>query len=260
MIPAGLFGAIIGLTVGLLGAGGSILAVPALVYGVGQSLYTAIPTSLAVVAVSSVGGVVPRTRRASVQWPVALIFGLGGIPGAFAGTALGQLLPQRWLLLAFSALMVVVAIRMFRGGEEQTGACRTSADTVDWRSCLPRALGAGFGVGVLTGLFGVGGGFVIVPTLATLLGLPTQVAVATSLVIVLFNSVAGLGAHITAAADLDYAVLGIFAGVALAVSLLAGRLAPRLPAATLRRWFAYVVLVVAAGVALAAVFDPAALG
>ncbi|NHD17796.1 MULTISPECIES: sulfite exporter TauE/SafE family protein [unclassified Actinopolyspora] len=260
MFLAGLFGAIIGLALGLLGAGGSILAVPALVYGVGQPLQMAIPTSLAVVAISSVGGIAPRERRAHVQWPVALVFGAAGVPAAFAGTALGRLVPQRWLLLAFSVLMVVVAVRMLRGGENHAGACRTGEGGINWRSCLPKAIGAGAAVGALTGLFGVGGGFVIVPALAALLGLGAQTAVATSLVIVLINSVAGLAAHASAAARLDYTILLIFAGAALVVSVAAGRLAPRLPADTLRRWFAYVVLAVAAGVALAAILNPGALG
>jgi len=261
MILAAVFGVVIGLTLAGLGAGASILAVPALVYGVGQPLDTAIPTSLAVVAISSVGSIIPRERRRQVQWRVAFVFGAAGIPATFAGTAVGHFLPQRWLLLAFAALMVVVAIRMLRGGGEDTaGACRTADGRVDWRRCLPKALGAGAGVGVLTGLLGVGGGFVIVPTLAALLGLEAQAAVATSLVVVLLNSVAGLGAHVTATPNLDYPILAVFAAAALAAALLGGRLAPRLPAATLRRWFAYVVLVVAAGVAVAAVVDPDVLG
>lgn len=260
MILAAVFGVVIGLTLAGLGAGGSILAVPALVYGVGQPLDTAIPTSLAVVGISAVGSIIPRERRGHVQWRVALVFGAAGIPATFVGTAVGQFIPQRWLLLAFAALMVVVATRMLRGGDDGTGACRTSDGHVDWRRCLPKTLGAGAAVGVLTGLFGVGGGFVIVPALVALLGLETQAAVATSLVVVLLNSIAGLGAHITATPSLDYPILAVFAGAALAASLLAGRLAPRLPAATLRRWFAYVVLLVAAGVAVAAIVDPSALG
>ncbi|EST25176.1 hypothetical protein N566_24625, partial [Streptomycetaceae bacterium MP113-05] len=104
-ILAVLFGAVIGLALGLLGAGGSILAVPALVYGVGLPLNAAVPASLAVVAVSSLGGVLPRERRRAVQWRIAGVFGASGIPAAFAGAALGRLLPQRWLLLAFAVLM-----------------------------------------------------------------------------------------------------------------------------------------------------------
>jgi hypothetical protein len=254
------FGAAIGLTLGLLGAGGSILAVPALVYGVGEPLQTAIPTSLAVVALSSLGGLLPRERRTAVQWPVALIFGAAGIPAAFGGTALGTLFPQRWLLLAFAVLMVVVAVRMLRGGENHTGACRTRDGGVNWRSCVPKSVLAGAAVGVLTGLFGVGGGFIIVPALTLLLGLGAQQAVATSLVIVLINSVAGLTAHAGAADSIDYRVLLLFAGAALVVSVVAARLSTRLNSSTVRRWFAFVVLAVAVFVAAAAIVNPSALG
>lgn len=141
------------LTLGLLGAGNSILAVPALVYGVGQPLQTAIPASLAVVALSSLGGILPHYRRSVVQWPVALVFGVAGSPATFAGAALARQLPQRWLLLSFSALMVVVAVTMLRRRDESAGACRTATGEVHWPTCLPKSVGTGAGVGVLTGLF-----------------------------------------------------------------------------------------------------------
>ncbi len=258
-ILAVLFGAVIGLALGLLGAGGSILAVPALVYGVGQPLSAAIPASLAVVAVSSLGGILPKERRHAVQWRIAGVFGAAGIPAAFAGTALGSLIPQRWLFLAFAALMVVVAVRMLQGTDESTGACRTRDGGIEWRSCLPKTLLAGLGVGLLTGLFGVGGGFVVVPALSLLLGLRAQQAVATSLAVVFINSVAGLTAHASAVGGIDYGVLVLFALSSLIVSLLAARFAPRLPSATIRRWFAYVVLVVAAAVAATALLAPSLL-
>ncbi|NHD18133.1 MULTISPECIES: sulfite exporter TauE/SafE family protein [unclassified Actinopolyspora] len=259
MIPAAVFGAVIGLALGSLGGGGAVLAVPALVYGAGLPLRIAIPTSLAVVAVSSLGGLLPRARRTLVRWPIAAVFALTGAPAAFGGTALGQLLPQRWLLLAFAALMAVVALRMLRSGEERGGACRTVEGGIDWRSCLPKSIAAGALVGVLTGLFGVGGGFVVVPALTTLLGIGSRAAVATSLVVVFANSATGLVAH-AGAVQLDYGLLGVFAGTALVVSVLAGAFAARLPARLVREWFARVVLTVAAGVALAAVFAPSALG
>lgn len=260
MYLAVVFGAVIGLALGLLGAGGSILAVPALVYGVGQPLQAAIPTSLAVVALSSLGGLTPRERRSAVRWPVALVFGVAGVPAAFGGTALGRLFPQNWLLLAFAVLMVVVAVRMLRGGENPTGACRTREGGIHWRSCLPKAVLAGALVGALTGLFGVGGGFVVVPALALLLGLGAQEAVATSLVVVLINAVAGLVAHWGTAAEIDYRMLLLFAGGAMVVSTVASGFSARLDPATVRRWFSYVVLAVAVFVAAAALINPSALG
>ncbi|MCX2731529.1 sulfite exporter TauE/SafE family protein [Saccharopolyspora sp. NFXS83] len=260
MLLAVVFGAVIGLALGLLGAGGSILAVPALVYGVGQPLQMAIPTSLAVVALSSSGALLPRERRSAVRWPVALVFGAAGIPAAFGGAALGKLFPQRWLLLAFAALMVIVAVRMLRGGENHTGACRTQQGGINWRTCLPKSVLAGASVGVLTGLFGVGGGFIIVPALSLLLGLGAQQAVATSLVVVSINSGAGLAAHAGSIATIDYRVLLLFAGTSLVVSIVAARLSARPNSSTVRRWFAFVVLAVAVFVAVAAVVNPSALG
>ena len=260
MILAGVFGLVIGAALGLLGAGGSILAVPALIYGVGQPLQAALFGSLLVVAISAAGGVVARLRAGVIRWPVALVFAAASVPAAFAGTAVSRLLPGQWLLLAFAALMAVVALRMLRGDPDSGGgACRTDTGAVNWRSCLPKALGAGVAVGVLTGLFGVGGGFVIVPALTLLLGLTAAEAIATSLVVVTLTSLAGLAAHAAAAASVDYGVIAVFAGAALLASLTAGRLANRLPAAALRRGFAVVILAVAAGVAAAALFAPAAL-
>ncbi|MCP2255470.1 hypothetical protein LY13_004246 [Prauserella aidingensis] len=213
-----------------------------------------------VVALPSVGAVLPRERRTSVWWPVASVFGAAGVPAAFGGTALGKLLPQRWLLVAFAVLMVVVAVRMLRGEEAQSGACRTVQGAISWRTCLPKSVLTGAAVGVLTGLFGVGGGFVVVPALTLLLGLGAQQAVATSLVVVLINSAAGFTAHAGTAGDIDYRILLLFAGAALVVSVVAARWSAKLDAATVRRWFAVVVLAVAVFVATAAVVNPSAVG
>jgi len=252
-------GLVIGAALGLLGAGGSILAIPALVYGVGLPLPAAIPTSLLVVAVSAAGGLVARWRSKVIRWPVALVFAATSVPAAFAGTALGKLLPDRWLLLAFAVLMAVVGLRMLTAAPERDGACRTIGGAVNWRSCVPKALAVGAVVGVLTGLFGVGGGFVIVPALTMLLGLAAPEAVATSLVVIVLTSLGGLAAHATTMPDLPYGIAAVFAGVALLASLLAGKVGDRLPARTVRRTFAYLVLAVATGVAAAAVFAPATL-
>ena len=247
------FGLLIGAVLGLLGAGGSIVAVPALVFGVGLPMAAAVPASLIVVGASSLAALAPRLREGAVRWRVALIFGGVGLPAAFAGAALGRLVPERWLMLAFAALMVVVAVRMLRGTPEAGGACRTPDNGVDWRRCLPASAGAGAVVGALTGVFGVGGGFLIVPALTLALGLTATEAVATSLVVIALNAVSGLAAHAGALPGLDYGAIGAFVGAAAVASLLAGRLAGRIPPAPLRRAFAVAVLAVAAGVA-AAVF------
>jgi uncharacterized membrane protein YfcA len=258
MILSGVFGLVIGAAVGLLGAGGSILAIPVLVYGLGQPLRAAIPGSLLVVAVSASGALAPRLRSGVIRWPVALVFATTSVPAAFAGSAVSRLLPAQWLLVTFSVLMAVVAVGMLRGDPE-SGACRTQSGGLNWRSYLPKALAAGAAVGLLTGLFGVGGGFVVVPALTMLLGLTTTEAVATSLVVTTVTSVAGLAAHASAASTMDYRVIAVFAGAALLASLAAGRVGNRLPAATLRRGFAYLILVIAAGVAAAALLAPTTL-
>ena len=125
---------------------------------------------------------------------------------------------------------------------------------MNWRSCLPKAAASGVVVGYLTGLFGVGGGFLIIPALTLLLGLPMVTATATSLVVIVINSAAGFTAHL-GAATLDITTAIAFTGAAVVGSLFAGQLAPRLPGQKLRRWFAYLVLVVAAYVATQATLN-----
>ncbi|MGH3392063.1 MAG: sulfite exporter TauE/SafE family protein [Actinomadura sp.] len=243
---------VVGIALGLLGAGGSILAVPVLVYGAGQEMSIAVPTALLVVAASSVGALLPRIRGGQVRWPVAGVFAVGGVPASLAGAALGRNLPDRLLLPGFAVLMVIAAVRMLRGGERPGGACRTERGQVDHRRCLPRALTVGAGVGALTGLFGVGGGFAVVPALTLLLGLPTAEAVGTSLAIILVNSVAGFAGHAGATVDLDHQITLTFTAVALLTSHTAGRLAGRISTDRVRRWFAWTVLGLAPAIAAGA--------
>lgn len=251
---AAALGLVIGVLLGLLGAGGSILAVPALVYGAGQPLSSAVPTSLLVVGVSAVAAVVPRIRARQVQWRIAAVVGGSGVPAAFAGTAVNRALDPQVVMLGFAVVMVVAAIRMLREQPEVGGDCALPGGGVNWRGCLPKAVGAGLAVGFLTGLFGVGGGFLIVPALVLLLGLAMPVAVGTSLLVVGVNSAAGFTAH-AGTEDIDFGLAAVFTGAAVAGSLLAARFATRLPAHRLRHWFAWLVLAVAAFVAVRAVLD-----
>lgn len=253
LVPAGLLGLGIGAALGLVGGGGSILAVPALVYGLGMPVGQAVPTSLLVVAGTAAAGVVPRLRRSEVRWRVAGVFGGAGIGAAFAGAAVNRLLPERVLLGAFAALMLVVGMTMLRGQPDPRGACEVPGGRVDWRACLPKALVIGAGVGFLTGLLGVGGGFVIVPALAWLLGLPVPVAIGTSLVILGLNALAGLAAHLDRLQP-NLTVAGVFLGAAALAALAGGRMAGRLPERVLRRGFAGLVLAVAVFVAVQTAF------
>ena len=245
------FGAVVGGLLGLVGGGGSILAVPALVYGVGLPLAAAIPGSLVVVGASSVVAVLPRVRR-GVNWRLAVVIGAAGTSTAYLGAAVNRVLDQRVLLLVFAATMVAAGVRMLRRTDAVGGSCALPQGGVNWRSCLPKAILTGAVVGFLTGLLGVGGGFLIVPALALVLGLPMALTVGTSLVIIVINSIAGLAAHL-GEMHFDWAVVGAFAAAAMAASLVAGRLGRRLPEATLKRGFAALVLLVAVYVAFQAI-------
>lgn len=259
MIAAIAFGLVIGAALGLLGGGGSILAVPALVYGVGESVPQAVTASLFVVGISSGFGALPRARAGQVRWPVAAVFGVAGVGTAFAGTAVNHTLSSRVLLIAFAVLMVAVAGRMLWGRVEPRGACAAPDGRVNRKGCLPKAVGAGAVVGFLTGLFGVGGGFIIVPALALLLGLDMPLAIGTSLVVIVINSAAGFIAHLQRT-SIDWGIAIAFAAAAMAAALAAGRFGSRIDADRLRRWFAWLIIGVAAFVAVEAVANPASLG
>ena len=242
MTIAVVLGLVIGVLLGLMGGGGSILAVPALVYGASMPLAAAIPSSLIVVGISSVVSVLPRLKQ--VQWRLAGVFAGTGAAAAVAGAAVNRLINPTLLLLGFAGLMVVAGVQLLRERGEVGGACALPTGGINWRSCLPKAISAGLGVGFLTGLFGVGGGFVIIPVLVVLLGLPMATAVATSLVVISINSAAGFVAHLGPVA-IDCRITATFTVAAIVGFLFAGRAAARLPAGRLRRWFAYLVLAVA---------------
>ena len=255
MSAAVALGLVIGVLLGLLGGGGSILAVPALVYGVGMPLAAAVPTSLLVVGISSASAVLPRLRQGQVQWRIAAVFGGAGALAAFAGAAVNRLLDPRLVLIGFAVMMVAAGIRMLGEQVPVGGDCALPGGGVNWRGCMPKAIGSGVVVGFLTGLFGVGGGFLIIPALVLLLGLPMTVAVGTSLLIIVINSVAGFGAHL-GDVELDYQIAAAFTVAAVIGSLVAARFATRLPAERLRRWFAYLVFAVALFVIVQAVINP----
>ncbi|MFO7689053.1 MAG: sulfite exporter TauE/SafE family protein [Cryobacterium sp.] len=251
ILTALLLGLIVGALLGLVGGGGSILAVPALVYGVGLPLDEAIPTSLIVVGAASAVAVLPRLRT-GVNWRIAGIIGGAGIPTAYLGTLVNRLVDPQLLLVAFSVIMLIAGVRMFFSTPTASGPCFVPGGRIRWRGCLPRALATGVVVGFLTGLLGVGGGFLIVPALALVLGLPMGVTVGTSLVIIVINSIAGFSAHLSDV-QIDWAVTGAFAGTAMLASLIAARLGRGLPDRVLKTSFAILVLLVAGYVAVRAV-------
>ncbi|HET7139637.1 MAG TPA: sulfite exporter TauE/SafE family protein [Arthrobacter sp.] len=245
MIPALGLGLVVGIVLGVVGGGGSIIAVPALVYGVGMSPAQAIPTSLLVVGISSLAALLPRLRE-GLNWPVFAIVGAAGIPAAWGGAAVGRLLDPTILMLAFAVIMVAAGIRMLRKPRESEGSCSTGPGRA-FRSCAPKAVAVGLLVGFLTGLLGVGGGFLITPALTIFLGLRMKQAVGTSLAIIVINSAAGFSAH-AAGYTIDWATTLAFAVPAILGSLIAARLARYLKDAHIRISFAVLIFAVAAWV------------
>lgn len=243
-------GIAIGVSLGLLGGGGSILAVPALVYLLDQPIDAAVPTSLLVVGIASVGGVVAHARDGDVRWKTAAGFALPGVITSFAGAWVNSRLDQNVMLLVFAGLMVVVALHMLFAGDHEPndGEPRFTGSTR-----LLVAGVAGAVVGFLTGLLGVGGGFLIVPALLLTLELPMAVAVGTSLVVIVANSVAGFVANVSGA-EIDLAVAVAFIVGGLVGAVPGSRLAPRLDEDRLRIGFAVFILAVAAFVIVQVAF------
>ena len=246
-------GALIGVLLGLLGGGGSILAVPALVYGMGLGFQQAIPISLIVVATASAVGALPKIRAGQVQWRLAGIFAAAGIPATILGSAIGKHLPESALLIGFAAVMVVAGIRMLADRGNTGTACEVRAGQVNWRRCAPRSIGAGLLVGLLTGLFGVGGGFLIIPALVVVLGVEMSTAIGTSLLIITANSVTGVFSHLQAIST-DWSITAAFVIAAMVASLVAGHFGTKVDTARLQRWFAYLVFAVAVYVLVDTIF------
>lgn len=246
-------GTVIGVLLGLLGGGGSILAVPALAFGVGLDLEQAIPISLMVIGTASLVGAIPKIRERKINWRMAGVFAACGIPATFAGSAVERLLPQSVVMIGFAAVMVFAGIRMLMDRGDTGTACQVGDSGIDWRRCAPRSIPAGVAVGFLTGLFGVGGGFLIIPALVLMLGLEMSIAVGTSLVIIVANSAAGLISHLSGA-SIDWAITVAFAGTAIVASLIAGHFGTKVDTEGLQRWFAYLVFVVAAYVLVDTIF------
>lgn len=258
-------GLAIGLVLGGLGGGGAILTVPALVFIAGQSAAQATTSSLVIVGAAAVTGAASHVRSGTVAWRTGLFFGAAGIPAAWLGSHLSHAVDGSVLLLGFSLLMTAAAVAMLRpvaatrpasapvpvtvGAPPSEHTARVDQDRVvaQCSRCgrWPLVVGAGLGVGFLTGFFGVGGGFVIVPALVLVLGLPMPMAVGTSLVVVAINSATSLIAR-GATAQFDWSVIVPFAVAAMLGAVLGRRVADRLPAARLRRAFAVLLLLVAA--------------
>ncbi|MFY0562775.1 sulfite exporter TauE/SafE family protein [Archangium lansingense] len=232
---------LIGVSLGLLGGGGSILTVPLLVYVLGVEPKTAIAMSLLVVGLTSASAVVVHARAGRVHWRTAFVFGMGGMSGAFLGGRVARLLPTGLLLLLFSAVMVAAAVAMLRRKEAPAGTSGTVEAPV--RLPVPRVLAQGAVVGLLSGLVGAGGGFLIVPALI-LVGLPTQAAVGTSLAVISLQCLAGLLGHL-GHVQIPWGLTSAIVSTAIVGSFLGGRLADHVSPGSLRKGFGVFVLSVA---------------
>lgn len=235
------FGLVIGLVVGAVGGGGAILALPVLVYVLGEPVGPASTTSLIVVALGAAVGAARPALNGHVCWRVAGSFSAAAIPGTMLGAVANHQIGARALVLAFVPLMLVIAAVTWRRAsaarETEIGGC----PAVSGR----RVAMGGLAVGALTGFFGVGGGFVIVPVLTVGLGLRFRRGVATSLAIIAVTSLAGLASHLAQGARPEVAVTAVLAGATAAGALTGTFVGRRLPQERLGKAFALMVAVVA---------------
>jgi uncharacterized membrane protein YfcA len=245
---------LVGVSLGLLGGGGSILTLPILRYALGIEAHVAIAASLFVVGVTSLAAVVTHARAGRVEWATGAIFGAAGMLGAFAAGKVAPFIPAVVLLVAFAVMMFATAWAMLRGRKARPEAGPDAA---------PRArryglvLLEGLLVGVVTGLVGAGGGFLVVPALVLLGGLRMDVAIGTSLVVITMKSMAGFAGFATEFA-IPWEIVLPMSAAAVVGSIVGGRLTARIHPDTLRRGFAW--FVVAMGFLVLGMEIPEALG
>lgn len=231
----------IGLTLGLLGSGGSILTVPILVYLVGHDDKVAVAESLGIVGGIALAGALPYARAQQVNWRSVLLFGLPGMAGTWGGAWLAKWVAGEVQLVVFGCVMLLAAWMMFRPPK---GHAKNEDEEEDepHRQAAWKTAGEGVSVGVLTGFVGVGGGFLIVPALVILGRLPMRLAVGTSLVVIALNSFSGFFKYLEVLSTLHLAVnwetIGVFVAVGVVGSLAGRAISGRINQASLRRGFA----------------------
>lgn len=260
-----LIGSIIGLILGLTGAGGSVFAVPLLVFALHLPVQEAIAISLGAVAISALFGFLLRLKSNDIVWLPGLVFALGGSAIAPLGNLANRYVPAELILISFSVLVIVVAYRMWRSAQQEPAlATAVRANTSKEESpalalcrynqnrqfqlrlpCIASMSAGAVATGFLSGFFGVGGGFIIVPTLLFLTSMPIKQAVATSLFIITLVSSAGFIAFINTSSDWDANILMEVAGGGLIGMLLGVVLSRYLAGATLQKTFAISMLGVA---------------
>ncbi|OKJ09160.1 sulfite exporter TauE/SafE family protein [Kitasatospora sp. CB01950] len=247
LITALLCGAVVGVALGALGGGGGVLAVPALVYLLGVEPAQAGTTSLVIVTATTVTALFRHAGTGNVKWRTGALFAAAGVLPAIGTSVLAHRIPQSVLTAAFAALAALAAAAMLRGTRTTTRApAEDDGPAGPARRGRLGTVAAGAGLGAVTGLLGVGGGFLAVPALVSVLRLPMRKAVGTSLVVILINSVVSLTTRLAVSGiSLDLAVFGPFVGAAVLGAWDGRRLASKLSGAALQRAFAAVLLGVA---------------
>lgn len=229
---------LVGMSLGALGSGGSIITIPVLVYVAGVPAADAVGLSLAIVGATSLVGAVLHLQRGNVAYKPALIFAATGMVGAYIGSTGTHLLSRRALMLLFAAILTVVGIRMW----SSVSATKGSGDF-----SVLRCLGVGFAVGLLTGFLGIGGGFLIVPALVLFAGLDSRIAAGTSLAVIALNSTTGILGQLRFA-SINWILLAGFLSFALVGMVVGMLITGWLPERRLRRMFATTVLVIATAI------------
>ncbi len=227
----------IGLSLGLLGGGGANLTVPALVYLVGQTPQAAVTTSLAIVGANSLHGDMFHRAQGTLDWKVALLFGGAGMLISYFSANISRHLPSAVLLVAFVLLMLAIGIVLFVRRDRAAPATSSTKP-------LSLVLVSGAGVGFLTGALGVGGGFLLIPALEMLVGLPVQMAVGTSLVVIAMNRMAGFIGH-AGGGSFDLVMVMVFVAAGLLGTFAGTKLSSRMSSSKLQKAFAVFVIVLA---------------
>jgi uncharacterized membrane protein YfcA len=258
-----LFGGLVGFAMGLTGGGGGVFAVPLLVYALGIPPREAVGISLAAVGGTALFGVAPRLIRGEVEIRTGLLFAVAGMVGAPIGSFLSTMIDENLLLLMFGGLMLIVAWRMWaksRDPKLATGVCVTEGDTQRDRSacqrdedgklrltskCARLLVIVGLLTGILSGMFGVGGGFVIVPALVLFSGMEIHRAVGTSLFVIVLISISGIAAYLASGRELSVETSTLFLVGGFVGMWLGGIVAKQLKGPTLQKVFAAAVVSVA---------------
>ena len=239
MIDAWIGALLIGISLGLLGSGGSILTVPVLVYLVGEPEKVAIAESLGIVATISLVGAIPYAIRKEVHWKNVFYFGIPGMAGTYGGAALSVFLTGSMQLMIFATVMLIAAVMMIRKPKE--------LQVKDKQAQIWLLITEGLVIGVITGLVGVGGGFLIIPALVLLGGLSMRIAVGTSLFIIAAKSLLGFYKYVDVLAkeDLgaDWNLLVVFTLIGILGSFLGGKASQFIPHQKLKRGFGYFLIV-----------------